>query len=261
MLSALLAGARPALDESMEIFFAADDDLPRKAELVFAVFDNLRARGIPLAAYVSLRFLAPSKSLLATAAFEPISCAIEISMLRGGRGNDEALAALQGIAIQNNGRIHWGQQNDLSARGVAAMNGERYVSWCRSLEAVEGTSPTFSNLFTKSHGLEPTPFAPPTRVLDVHVDPRVIPLGVAVTVTVRAEDSQSGAPVDGTVTIVNFVDGIPETSEHSTNTPFTLTFEAVREFDLDLHDVWIERPYGSVAAEGYDPRTVPFRFA
>jgi hypothetical protein len=246
--------------DSVEIFFAADTDLPRKAELVFGAFDSLRTRGIVLAAWISLRFMAPSRSLLGMAAFAPVSCAIEVAMLRGGKGNDEALRVLQDIAVQNDGRIHWGQQNDLIAGGVAAMYGERYVRWCRSLEGVERASPTFSNPFTQSHGLEHVPFVPPRR-LNVSVDPATIPLGIPVTVIVRAEDANR-APVAGTVTIANFPAGVLEVSEHPTNTAFTLAFEASPgEFDPDTHVTFPgEQPSGSVVAEGYEPAMVPFVF-
>jgi hypothetical protein len=205
--------------------------------------------------------MSPSKSLLAMAAFAPFSCAIEVSMLRGGTGNDEALRALQDVAVRNDGRIHWGQQNDLTARDVAAMYGDRYISWCRRLAAVEGTSPSFSNAFTKAHGLEPTPFVA-LRRMNVSVSPPTISLSIPVTVTVRAEDAPNGMPVNGSVTIVNFPAGEPEITEQPTNTPFSLTFEASpSEFDPEIRRrIPGERPSGSVTADGYEPATVPFAF-
>ena len=77
--------------DSVEIFFEADAELPRKVELVIDVFDDLRAQNMPLLAWISLRFMAPSESLIGMAAFSPVTCAIEVAMLRGGFGNDAPL--------------------------------------------------------------------------------------------------------------------------------------------------------------------------
>jgi hypothetical protein len=246
--------------DSVEIFFAADAELPRKVELVIDVFDDLHAQNIPLLAWISLRFMAPSTSLLGMAAFSPVTCAIEVSMLRGGLGNDRALRWIQEIATNNDGRTHWGQQNNLTGRQVAVLYGDRYPRWCQSLQRIEGGSPTFSNPFSQSHGLEPVP-PRPLGTLDVSVSPSIISFGASVTITVGAADAARGAEVAGVVTIANFAAGLPEISEQPTNTPFAMTFEAgPAEFDFRGHPTSGEDPSGTVAADGYEPASVPFRF-
>jgi hypothetical protein len=253
--------------DSVEIFFAANDQLPDKVEQVFGVFDSLRARYMPLAAYISLRFMAPSKSLLGMAAFEPISCAIEISMLRGGKGNTWALGALQDVAIRNDGRIHWGQQNDLDWGGVQAMYGKQFDRWRRSLEEVEGRSPTFSNGFSKSHGLEPEPASIPVMKVTVEVDPPGnISLEQEVTVTVRAKDAGTHATVPGTVWITNFGPTLDaEVTEHDTDKSFLFTFRAgpAEGFNPETRRATPgDNPSGVVVADdgGYPDTVVPFKF-
>jgi len=158
--------------DAVELFFPVDDRLAGKAQLVFEVFDTLRSRGTPLAAWISLRFMTPSEATLATAAFEPVTCAIEVSMLRGIAANTWALAALHDVARNHGGLVHWGLRNDLTAAEVAAMFGDRHRTWSLALAGMEGTSTTFSNPFSRNHGLEPpaapTPPAKRTQVPDVH---------------------------------------------------------------------------------------------
>ena len=246
--------------DSVEIFFEADAELPRKVDLVIDVFDDLRAQNMPLLAWISLRFMAPSESLIGMAAFSPVTCAIEVAMLRSGFGNDHALRWIQEIATNNDGRVHWGQQNNLTGREVAALYGERYLRWCQSLQAIEGGSPTFSNPFSQSHGLEPVP-PRPLGTLEVSVNPSIIEFGRRVTIAVGAADAASGAEVAGVVTIANFAAGLPEFSERPTNATFAMTFEAgPPEFDFRGHPTPGEHPSGTVAADGYEPARVPFRF-
>ncbi|MGS0684537.1 PASTA domain-containing protein [Nakamurella sp. GG22] len=158
--------------DAVELFFPVDDRLADKARLVFEVFDTLRSRGTPLAAWISLRFMTPSQATLATAAFEPVTCAIEVSMLRGIAANTWALAALHDVARNHGGLVHWGLRNDLTAAEVTTMFGDRHRTWSQALAAMEGTSTTFSNPFSRNHGLEPPPGqtlpAERTQVPDVH---------------------------------------------------------------------------------------------
>lgn len=141
--------------DSIEIFFAVDDDLIAKIERVFGVFDNLRSRGIAIGSYISLRFMSSTASLIGMAAFAPNTCSIEISMLRGLLGNTEALTQIQGVALENGGRVHWGQHNQLTGSQVAAMYGSGLRRWKSQLAALEGRSRTFSNPFTVRRDLEP----------------------------------------------------------------------------------------------------------
>jgi hypothetical protein len=139
--------------DSVEIFFAADARLAEKVDLVLAEFARLRDQGFAVGAYVSLRFLAGSSSRLAMATATR-SCAIEVSMLRGLEGNTFLLHRLQDIALENGGRVHWGQQNDLTSAEVEAMYGRDLTEWRRHLFALEGRSMLFSKSFTQQRGLE-----------------------------------------------------------------------------------------------------------
>ncbi|MBS1868801.1 MAG: hypothetical protein JSS99_03985 [Actinobacteria bacterium] len=141
--------------DSVELLFdaAPGAGLPAKVDGVLEIFDALRAEGRPIGGYLSLRFLARTRSLLGMAAWSS-TCAIEIAMLRGLEGNGEALDRLQRHAARNDGRVHWGEENDLSAAEVSLAYGERLARWRTVLHALEGDSQTFSTPFTRAHGLE-----------------------------------------------------------------------------------------------------------
>jgi hypothetical protein len=139
--------------DSVELFFEVNAMLPSKIDSILQVFKELRSRGIPIGAYVALRFMAKSRALLGLARWNP-TCSVEISMLRGLHGNTEALMRLQDAAFDNDGNVHWGQQNDLSQRQVETRFGNALEKWRRVLEDLEGTSLLFSTPFTNQHGLE-----------------------------------------------------------------------------------------------------------
>lgn len=140
--------------DSVEIFFPVDEALAGKVEQVIDVFNQARKGGTPIGAYISLRFMAPSRALISIAAFAP-TCSIEVSMLRGIEGNPNALTALQRVATRNRGLVHWGQQNDLDSGQVENLYGERLRRWRQRLADAEGDSFAFSTPFSRSHGLEP----------------------------------------------------------------------------------------------------------
>ncbi|MGO1057192.1 hypothetical protein [Crossiella sp. CA198] len=136
-----------------ELFFPADGDLTARVDGVLGVFETLRAQGIALGGYVSLRFLRGSHSLLAPAPFER-SCAIEVAMLRGLVGNRMALTLLHELAVRHGGRLHWGQLNELDSAATTQLLGDALPTWRRELAAAEGESTTFSTAFTRRRGLE-----------------------------------------------------------------------------------------------------------
>ncbi|WHT16113.1 hypothetical protein N8J89_23580 [Crossiella sp. CA-258035] len=136
-----------------ELFFPADADLTARVDGVLGVFETLRAQGIALGGYVSLRFLRGSRALLAPAPFER-SCAIEVAMLRGLVGNRKALTLLHELAVRHGGRLHWGQLNELDSAGTTQHFGPALTDWRRELTATEGDSTTFSTPFTRLRGLE-----------------------------------------------------------------------------------------------------------
>lgn len=136
-----------------ELFFPADADLAARVDGVLGVFDSVRAQGIALGGYVSLRFLRGSRSLLAPAPFER-SCAIEVAFLRGLTGNRQALTLLHEYALAHGGRLHWGQLNETDSAAVTRMFGAALTGWRQELLAAEGDSATFSTAFTRTRGLE-----------------------------------------------------------------------------------------------------------
>lgn len=140
--------------DSIEVFFPVDAALPAAIDEILAVFTRMRDAGTPIGAYLSIRFHARSRALLATAPFAP-TCAVEVSVLRGLEGNTEALRLLHAVAVERRGRVHWGQWNDLPATTVADLYGDNLRRWRRALAEREGDSPTFANPFTVAHGLEP----------------------------------------------------------------------------------------------------------
>jgi hypothetical protein len=147
--------------DSIELFFPADGTLPGRIDALLGVLDGLRARGTPVGAYVSLRFSAGSDATLAMGGFAPVSCAVEISLLRGLDSNTAAMNALRDFAVTpmggpGVGRVHWGQWNNLTAAQVEASFGSATMTrWRTKLAEAEGRSLTFRNEFTVEHGLEP----------------------------------------------------------------------------------------------------------
>jgi hypothetical protein len=144
--------------DSVEVFFPADRDLSGKVEVLLGVLEAAQRAGSPLAAYVSLRFFASSRALLATTeAPGTTMCAVEVSMLRGLRGNEQALEELQARTLGQTvrGRVHWGQQNDLVRHEVeTSIGGARVDAWRAHLRALEGGSTTFLTPFAAGHGLD-----------------------------------------------------------------------------------------------------------
>jgi hypothetical protein len=139
--------------DSVELFFEVNPMLMSKIDMILEVFKDMREHGIAIGAYVSLRFMAKSHALLGLARWNP-TCSVEISMLRGLHGNTEALNRLQEVAVNNDGYVHWGQQNDLSQRQVEARFGSALDKWRAVLQDLEDTSLLFSTDFTRRHGLE-----------------------------------------------------------------------------------------------------------
>jgi hypothetical protein len=118
--------------------------------------------------------------------------------------------------------------------------------------AVQGTV-TAADYPVGAFWLRPAP-APPLRL---QVTPTAIPFGRAVTVSVHAEDPDTGATVAGTVRIEG-------TSVGPTDTPFNQTFnpKTVSEFDPETR-TWLSElvdPAGSVSAPGYTETPIPFFF-
>ncbi len=103
----------------------------------------------------------------------------------------------------------------------------------------------------------------PPRRLTVRVSPSPVPLGVATSIIISAEDANTHAPVVGTVNIRNFDTlGRPIYTQFNTGTSYATTFREgrVMQFDTELRK-WIAEttsPSGVVSATGYPNVEVPF---
>jgi hypothetical protein len=103
----------------------------------------------------------------------------------------------------------------------------------------------------------------PPRRLTVHVSPSPVPLGVATSIVVSAEDASTHAPVVGTVKLRNFdIQGRPIYAQFNTGTSYGTTFREgmVMQFDTELRK-WVGEttsPDGVVSATGYPSAEVPF---
>lgn len=142
--------------------------------------------------------------------------------------------------------------------GRVLLNGTDVAATNTTFTYTCGSAPPSAVATAAYYPSTPIPW-PPLRVprLTVTVQPHPAPLRTAVAVTVRAIDADSGAPVDGTVTINNTVAG-------RTNTAFTYTFTPTRTrvFDpeLRIYTYEIVMPTGVVTAAGYPTTPIDFGF-
>ncbi len=96
----------------------------------------------------------------------------------------------------------------------------------------------------------------PTKILDVNASPSQLSLGIPQRLTISAEDDNTGAAVNGTVTITNgTAAGTSTTESHPANQPFTTTFHTIRQNNTTTF------PTASVHAAGYPNNAdVPLSF-
>lgn len=126
---------------------------------VLGIFDDLFNRSISVAGLMALRFTTKTGALLGMSKF-PMSCHIEIPILRNFGGNAEFLSRVQTAAIAHGGVAHWGQlMSTYTARDVAILHGADLTTWRRTLTELirrgAGQDFTFSNDFTATYNLEP----------------------------------------------------------------------------------------------------------
>jgi lysophospholipase L1-like esterase len=103
----------------------------------------------------------------------------------------------------------------------------------------------------------------PPRSLSVHVSPSPVPLRVATSIVISAEDAATHAPVAGTVQIRNFDSlGRAVYAQVPTGTSYAATFRQgkVRQFDPETRTWYWEltEPGATVSATGYPSTEVDF---
>ena len=109
------------------------------------------------AGYVSLRPSLASRGYLSMHGVQGShAMSIEIASLKGLDGNAEWMRFVHKLAVERNGRPHWGQYNKLDALDVSMLYGDALNKWREALLRVSGTSTLFSNGYCRSRGLEPT---------------------------------------------------------------------------------------------------------
>jgi FAD/FMN-containing dehydrogenase len=109
------------------------------------------------AGYVSLRPSLASRGYLSMHGVQGShAVSIEIASLQGLDGNPEWMRFVHRLAVDRNGRPHWGQYNKLDALDVSMMYGDALNKWREALLRVSGTSTLFSNGYCRTRGLEPT---------------------------------------------------------------------------------------------------------
>src|SRR6266568_1411429 len=94
------------------------------------------------------------------------------------------------------------------------------------------------------------------KILDGNASPSQLSLGIPQRLTISAEDDNTGAAVNGTVTITNgTAAGTSTTESHPANQPFTTTFHTIRQNNTTTF------PTASVHAAGYPNNAdVPLSF-
>jgi len=159
--------------DSMEVAFdvAADDSVGHLAFIddVLMIFDDLFNRNIAVAGLLALRYTRNTTALIGMSKF-PMTCHIEIPIIRNFGGNAEFISRVQAAAIVHNGVPHWGQlMGTYTAADVARLHGSDLINWRRRLtDLIRGGTGagkfTFSNDFTMTYNLEPFDDTPITAV-------------------------------------------------------------------------------------------------
>ena len=189
--------------DSIESIF--DASKPGYLDYSRAIMEGLKTAKV--AGWLSYRWGKPTR---ATLGMHNLDCAytvsVELTSLRGLRGNAEWMRRLEVWTLANGGRPHWGQINALTrlltvsdtreaievlndhlSKGLinlltefpllqnvnaSAIYGDRILRWRNRLADLTGSGRTFSCAFTRTRGLEPSGSAGEPRLFGV-------PVGVA----------------------------------------------------------------------------------
>jgi hypothetical protein len=107
------------------------------------------------AGYLAVRFTRRSDALLSMHSLHEVNCSIEITSLRGVKGNKEWLDWVEATALHMGARPHWGQENSIDAARVRSLYHGKIERWRAQCSRIVGTSNTFSSDYTRLRGLEP----------------------------------------------------------------------------------------------------------
>jgi hypothetical protein len=126
---------------------------------VLAIFDDLYNRHIAVACILAIRYTGNTEALIGMSKF-PMTCHIEIPIIRDFAGNSEFIERVQRAAIAHNGVPHWGQLMGIyTARNILDLHGADLTLWRQKLTQLVreggGNRMTFSNSFTSTYNLEP----------------------------------------------------------------------------------------------------------
>jgi hypothetical protein len=138
--------------DSLEVFFdASTSDYLNKVDGLLSAIDATAA----VAGYLSLRFTGPAHACLGMQQ-ATLNCSVEVSLIRGVLYNDKVMRAIETYTLNNGGRLHWGQRNDLlTAMQLTEAMYRRLPAWrnVRTALTRQGTLHTFDNSFTARCGL------------------------------------------------------------------------------------------------------------
>lgn len=144
--------------DSIEVAFDATHGVHVEflEQALFPTFEGLRGNGDAVGGYVSLRFTQSSCAFLAMQRW-PVTCSIEVALLRGMRGNAEIFRMLERAAVDHGGTIHWGQRITVRQADVERMYPElgRWREQLARIAATEADADLFDSDFSSRCGLEP----------------------------------------------------------------------------------------------------------
>lgn len=144
--------------DSVEVFFDSTQvDLINFVDALILFEMNNEFNGKAFAGYAALRFMGPSRGLLAMQKWET-TCAVEVACLRDVKGSQELVdfAVMLARNLNLECRVHWGQRNDDTRADVEARYADKLPAWRAALATItnQGQLDGFSSEFTRRTGLE-----------------------------------------------------------------------------------------------------------
>ncbi len=149
------------ITDSIELFFDASDHTSL-AGTIDQLLGRIQAAPGRYGGYVSLRFTGPTSAHLGMQQGRSSNCSVEVTLIKGLKGNLDLLNDLQDVALMNGGRLHWGQLNgELNAGDVHKLYPNvGHWHFTRAQLTRNFTVKTFNNKFTGRCGLDGPPLNP-----------------------------------------------------------------------------------------------------